>query len=40
MELGMIEMTLPETPTSRMQRYRLTDRGQSTMATLLKELKD
>lgn len=40
MELGMIEMTLPDTPTSRLQRYRLTDDGHSIMAALLKEPQD
>jgi len=28
LEAGLIEMTLPETPRSSKQRYRLTDKGQ------------
>jgi ATP-dependent DNA helicase RecG len=37
MALNMIEMTLPDTPSSRMQRYRLTEHGRSVMTTLSKE---
>jgi ATP-dependent DNA helicase RecG len=32
--LGLIEMTVPEKPTSRLQRYRLTDRGTALLKTL------
>ncbi len=33
--LGVIEMTLPETPRSRLQKYRLTEAGQQRQAALL-----
>lgn len=35
LERGLIAMTLPEKPTSRLQRYRLTPRGQALAAELL-----
>ena len=32
----LVEMTIPDKPTSRLQRYRLTDKGRSLAAQLLK----
>lgn len=40
LEMGMIEMTLPDTPTSRMQRYRLTVEGHAAVAAPPKEARD
>ena len=34
LEAGLIEMTRPQTPTSRLQQYRLTAAGQARLATL------
>ena len=35
--LGLLEMTRPDTPQSRMQKYRLTRTGQETLAALNRE---
>lgn len=39
LESGWLAMTIPETPASRLQRYRLTEKGRTWLATLPKEEK-
>ncbi len=37
MDAGWIEMTIPDTPTSRKQRYRITEAGRAALATLIED---
>lgn len=37
MSVGLIEYTIPNHPNSRLQKYRLTDKGKSLLATMVRE---